>query len=133
MIKIGVVQIKNSIEIKENFNAIKKALSVFASTDADVILFPECALSGFSPKMKECTPDSIKDYLAEIKQWSMENKKTVILPTAFRDGKIYNTGFIFEGTKVQRFYKTALTESEQKFFSVPEHKTPKVFTVKGLL
>ncbi len=47
MIKVGVTQIKNSISIKDNFYSIMRALKHFQLTDTDLILFPECSLSGF--------------------------------------------------------------------------------------
>ncbi len=131
MIKIGVAQIKNSIDLGENFKNIKKCLDIFKASDADLILFPECALSGFSAKIGECTLDLISPYLDEIKNWSIENKKMVILPTALNEENIYNTGFVFQENQVERFYKIGLTESEKKFFSVPDNYNKKVYKLKG--
>lgn len=130
MIKIGIAQIKNSIEIEENFSSIMKALIKFQSTDTDLILFPECSLSGFSAKIKECTLDLIKDHLLEIENWSNKFNKYVVLPTALVDGKIYNSGFIFGNGEIERFYKLGLTKSEQNFFSIPELPSKKVFRIK---
>jgi predicted amidohydrolase len=132
MLKIGVTQIKNSANIEENYHTIQKALKVFESTDVDVILFPECALSGFTGKLNGCTLDLLDDYLTDIESWSKRNNKFVFLPTALvSEGKVFNTGFLFGNQKTQRFYKQGLTESELTFFSTPSEDSNKIFTIKG--
>ena len=131
MIRIGVAQIKNSIDLKENLKNVKKCLGIFQDTNADLVLFPECSLSGFSAKIGECSLDSMNSYLDELKLWSKLNKKMLILPTALREDKIYNTGFAFHNGTMERFYKVGLTESEKQFFSVPVGYKKKVFTLKG--
>ncbi len=131
MIKVGVAQIKNSIELSDNFQNIKKCLSIFQFSEVDIILFPECSLSGFSAKIGDCTFESISSYLNEISNWSRENDKTVILPTALREDKIYNTGFTFQSGKMDRFYKIGLTESEKKFFSIPDNYKKQVYELNG--
>lgn len=128
----GVSQIKNSTNIEQNFESIMRSLTWFQSTDAKIILFPECSLSGFSGKIKECTPELLAPYLEKVERWSFENNKVVILPTAIFDGDIYNTGFVFCQGQRSQFYKVGLTESEKKFFSLPKNSTQKVFEIDGL-
>lgn len=130
MIKIGVCQIKNSIEVESNFISIMQSLKIFQNTDTDIILFPECSLSGFSAKIKDCTLDLMSDYFAKIEKWSKDHNKYVVLPTALDDGKIYNTGFVFGGIDREQFYKIVFSESEKKFFSTLEKNTKKIFSIK---
>ncbi len=40
-----------------------KCLTHFEEKEIDLILFPECSLSGFSSKIKDCTIDLITPYL----------------------------------------------------------------------
>ena len=139
MIHITVSQMKNSIELEKNFSSILKTLALVENSNTDVVLFPECALSGFSSKMKECTPDRIKPYLDKVENWSRKTNKHIILPTALyvnqndnlNDNKIYNTGYIFGLNKREQFFKIGLTDSEKKFFSKPKIETSKVFRIKG--
>jgi len=70
MINIGVSQIKNSTKIEENFVSIQKSLQLFEQTDVDLIVFPECSLSGFSAKIGECTLDLVTEHLNSIDNWS---------------------------------------------------------------
>lgn len=133
MITIGVTQIKNSTSFEKNFNSIAASLDVFSETDVDLVLFPECSLSGFSANIKECTSEAIQSYIKKIEAWAKENNKAVILPTALmRDSLIFNTGFIFDEEGKQQFYKLGLTNSEKKFFSIPNEQTQKVFKVKDV-
>lgn len=131
MISIGVAQIKNTTSIIDNFLSIKSCLSLFEKSNADLVMFPECSLSGFSAKIAECTIDIISSYLDEIRDWSNRTGKAVLLPTALKEDVIYNTGFFFNQNDVKRFYKIGLTESEEKFFSIPEGYKKEIFEVKG--
>lgn len=131
MLNIAIVQIKNSTNKEENFKTIMGFLKQLETEEVDLILFPECALSGFSGKITECTLENLESYLVQIQHWTKLHNKSVVLPTAIVEDKIYNSGFYFNQGERQRFYKLGLTESELKFFSVPEIPTPKTFHCKG--
>ncbi len=132
MLKIGPVQIPNSTEIEENFLQIEKCLQFYASTKVDVILFPECGLSGFSAQIKNCTLERLLPYLERIQHWSNEQDTVVILPTAIHnDGLNFNTGFIFQQNQREQFFKIGLTDGEKIFFSLPENQSKKIFTIKN--
>lgn len=133
VISIGVAQIANSLEVEKNFQSIRGFLNRFKSEQVDLVVFPECSLSGFSAKMKECTANTLRPYLDQIQKWSADSGVQVILPTAFVDEqKIYNSGFLFKENSRQQFYKLGLTDSEKKFFSIPEIENQKVFELNGL-
>ncbi len=107
-------------------------LDLFKNAGVDLIVFPECALSGFSSKMKESTPELSRPFLAEIQSWSNENNVQIVLPTAiFENNKIFNSGFIFNKNLKMQFYKIGLTDSEKSFFSVPENLLTKNFDING--
>jgi predicted amidohydrolase len=132
MLKIGVAQIKNSGNIEENFNTIQNALCLFEKTEVDLVLFPECSLSGFTGKLNCCTIDGLSSYLSKVEAWSLKNKKHVFLPSAIiEDDKVFNSGFFFGEEQAQNFFKQGLTDSEKTFFSLPSVESKKVFEVKG--
>lgn len=129
-IKVGIAQIQNSTDIEQNFSQIMSLLLSFENTGVSLILFPECSLSGFTTKMKECSKETLTPYLNAIKNWSEKKNINVVLPTAFVDkGSVYNSGFWIKGNEHIEFYKLGLTESEKKFFSTPNQCTRKVFSV----
>ncbi len=53
MLSVGIAQIPNSTDISKNFENIYDLLKQFEKTKVDVVLFPECTLSGFTSKMRE--------------------------------------------------------------------------------
>lgn len=69
MITIGIGQIANSTNVAENFESIKSLLSRFKDEDVNLVLFPECSLSGFTARMKECTRSALQPFLDDIQQW----------------------------------------------------------------
>lgn len=131
MIKVAVVQIQNSNDYQSNFNQIFGFLKSLEQKEIDLVLFPECSLSGFTAKMKDCTLDILEDYFKKIEDWSSLNNKAVILPTAIVEDKIYNSGYVFSKGTRSRFYKHGLTESEKKFFSVPDEVSSKIYSLNG--
>jgi predicted amidohydrolase len=132
MLKIGVAQTQNSIEIEENFTSIASFLKCFEKTDVQLVVFPECALSGFSAKIKECSIDRLHPHLESVRHWSLRTGIQVVLPTAiFEQGQVYNSGFWIHGNEIRRFQKLGLTESEERFFSVAPDNRQKVFEVNG--
>lgn len=80
--------------------------------------------------MKECTSHLLQPYIEQIQKWSADSGIQVILPTAIvEDQKVYNSGFWFKNNSRTQFYKLGLTDSEKKFFSIPDHQTQKVFEI----
>lgn len=131
MISIGIAQTPNTADVEKNFNSIMELLSRFKNANVDLVLFPECSLSGFTAKMRDCSRSVLRPYLDAIQNWTNQTNIEVILPTAFHeDNKVYNSGFWFKVGGVSTFYKIGLTESEKKFFSVPTNDNKKVFEIK---
>lgn len=131
-LNIGVAQIANSTDLEKNFKSIDGFLSLFEKEKVDVVLFPECSLSGFSSKIKECSLEVLGPYLDKIHAWSKRTGVHTVLPTAFvKEGRVYNSGYWFHKEGSHQFYKMGLTESEKPFFSTPTKEDPKVISVKN--
>lgn len=132
MLSVGIAQIPNSADISKNFENICGLLEKFKKTDVDVILFPECSLSGFTSKMRECSKEALVPYILKMQNWVNQTGIEVVLPTArVENEKIFNSGYWFKENENQRFYKTGLTDSEKNFFSLPSDLSPKVFHLKN--
>lgn len=131
MLSVGIAQIPNSVDVSKNFETIYGHLRQFEKENVDVVLFPECSLSGFSSTMREATESVLEPYLNKIQSWVDETGIEVVLPTAIAEnGKVYNSGYWIKNNQRQRFHKIGLTDSEKSFFSVPENLGPKVFQIK---
>jgi predicted amidohydrolase len=131
-INIGIAQIRNTASLEENHQTILKCLERFKEKRIDLVVFPECGLSGFTAKMQACTQDILNPIIADLAKWSSENRICLILPTAVtdRDGKIFNSGFFINGYKTETFYKLGLTQSEKGFFSVPSNYKKEIYEHK---
>lgn len=133
MLSIGVAQIRNSTEVQKNFDSIIGFLNKFKNEDVDIVLFPECALSGCSANMKICTREFLSKYLSSVQTWVNDTGINVILPTAIvENGKVYNSVFLFRPGSSQEFFKVGLTPSEMKFFSVPADASKKILEINGI-
>lgn len=131
--KIASVQIPNSLRVEENFNQILISLKSALREGCELVVFPECSLSGFSSEMKKCSMGFLEPFLNQIREISLQENVTVVLPSAYVEmRKIYNAIFIFDSNQMSIQYKIGLTESEQRFFSVPENAHSKIFTTKGI-
>lgn len=131
--RIASVQMPNSLRIEDNFNSVMNALGTVIKARCDLVVFPECSLSGFTSEMKKCSMDFLSSFLDQVKEMSFQNDLTVVLPSAYvKDEKVYYAIFIFDSNKLTIQYKIGLTESEKRFFSIPEKSSSKVFTAKGI-
>lgn len=132
MIKIGVAQIQNSTDVEANFENIKKFLTLFQEHKVDLVMFPECAISGFSAKTDENLDQKVDSILKYLIDFSTKHDVHIIAPTVLKeDAVFYNSGFhVFKG-RANRFYKIGLTPSEQLHFSKPVEDTPKVLDING--
>ena len=132
-LKVGIAQTPNTTSLEKNFASIASFLKRFEARGVELILFPECSLSGFSSKMKDCNREVLNPYLTQIQTWTDRSGIEVVLPTAIvENGQVFNSGFWFKRGNALQFYKTGLTDSEKKFFSVPNASVSKVFELKGI-
>lgn len=131
MLSIGVAQTRNSTDVHRNYESILGYLKKFENENVDLVLFPECSLSGCSAKMKTCTREFISDFLDSIQSWVNETGIHVVLPTAIVENeKVYNSAFWIRKGASEQLYKVGLTPSEIKFFSIPQNVPKKIIEVK---
>jgi predicted amidohydrolase len=132
IIHAGIAQIPNSSDLDRNFRTIFSMLERFEHTEVRLVVFPECSLSGFTAQMQTCTPVRLEPYFLQIETWVAKSGIEVVLPTAISDnGRIFNSGRWFRAHGRTPFFKIGLTESEKKYFSIPEDTHPKVFVSNG--
>jgi predicted amidohydrolase len=98
MLRVGAAQTRNSTDLEANYSSISSFLDRFERKKADLVLFPECSLSGFSAKISECSLETLNPFLYLVDQWSKRTGIHVVLPTAIAEHKkVYNSGFWFGG------------------------------------
>ena len=132
--KFATYQFGVSGNIEKNFEVIKSAIEKAANQDVDVIIFPECALSGYPsrdyPSTKDVDFKSITDKVIEMKELSDRFSIGILVGTAAQDDKVYNrVYFIAPGRPFQWYDKRALGGKDEKNFSAGSSSG--VFEYKG--
>lgn len=132
--KIGILQIDISKDINENIAKISKMI---LDNNADIFLLPELSDRGYLYSNREeifsITTELEKNLLInKLKNITLENKKSVIVGVAEKDGdKIYNSAIVIDkGNLIGTYRKIHLTEFEKNFFEAG--KENKIFEIQGV-
>ncbi|MBL7698272.1 MAG: carbon-nitrogen hydrolase family protein [Chitinophagaceae bacterium] len=129
-LKVAATQFPVSGNIKENANYIKKFMREAASNGANIIQFPEAALSGYPPvdvsTFKNYDWDLLRTETKEIMALAGELHMWVVLGSAHfisENEKPLNCLYIIsdEGKIVDRYDKSMLTDGDLKYFTPGNH------------
>lgn len=132
-LKIGAAQLPNATDIEENVRRLEAAMRELAELGVRLVLFPECYLTGFSAKLQGSRPELLDPYIDRARAFATELGIVAVLPTAYEvePGWIENRGYWIGSGYDERFAKTGLTESEQRFFSKPACAGARVIELDG--
>lgn len=122
--KIGAYQFAVTSNIKYNLETIKKAVMQAVQAGVKLLVFPECALTGYPPRDIENSASVKFDELAfayeQIQKLADEKVIHIICGTITReDDKYYNSAVIFIPDREKIFYhKRALWGWDKDNFSI---------------
>jgi len=129
MLRIGVAQIDNHFQYEKNLAAIERAIAIHASAKStDLLLFPECAVSGYNTGLAKVDVDELQTSLSRIRDFSRRHSMPLALPTPRPDGqgKYFNSVMLTDGQGqiVNRFDKAGLHRGEERLFipGLPHHR-----------
>jgi len=112
---VASVQMRSSENLTENTNRISAYIKQCAAEGARVVIFPECALSGYFEKViKELTSDQINFAEQMVIGACREARVYAIVGMPYREGeKLYNSAIVIspEGEVIERYHKIQLAES----------------------
>jgi predicted amidohydrolase len=118
-LRVGAAQMKFRAAIAENLKSIGAAISKAARTNCDVVLFPECSVTGYNVDFSGINPLAIEAAIQIVAAMARENKINVILgsPTLAKR-KLHNSLIVIDrkGREVFRYHKIHLTARDAKFF-----------------
>lgn len=132
-LSIGSSQILNSIDVAQNLETILTSIKTHQTNGCDIALFPECALTGFTGKVKNTDFSKVSAACEKIQEQIDQGSMTALVPSAWKteDGKFLNAGFYFQPKHpLQQVFKEGLTESEEKFFTAGKNHS-RILEVKG--
>ena len=113
------MQMKFCAFVSDNIEKIIAFIRSAAAKGADVVLFPECALTGYNLDFRELDPQLIARGHAAVAAAARHARCHVLLgsPT-FRRGQLFNSLLVFDrrGREVFRYSKIHLTDRDEQFF-----------------
>lgn len=119
-LSIAVAQMKFRASPAENLSWITEVIHSCAKTGAEVILFPECAVTGYNCDFAAVSPSEIDDALQAIASTARAARCHVLVgsPT-FTNRKRYNSLVIFDrrGRTIFCYSKVHLTARDRRFFT----------------
>jgi predicted amidohydrolase len=105
---------RSSTDIDENTSRISSFIEKCARGGARVVIFPECALSGYSGKaVSILTKEKITEAEARVAETCRMNSVYAIIGLPWRDGsKLYNSASVInpDGKVIERYHKIQLAE-----------------------
>jgi len=119
-LRVAAVQVRFRRTIQESVERIVELIYSAARGGADVVLFPECAVTGYRRHFTELDPAAVEEGCAEVGRAAAKTCCNVLLgsPT-FLKGKWFNSLLVFNGRgrEVFRYSKIHLTEWDARFFT----------------
>ena len=119
-LRVAAVQMKFAPTIEENLAAIERLLAGAARRRAKVVLFPECATTGYGRDFSRIRPAEVRSALTAVGQLAARSGVNVLVGSpVFRRGKLYNCMVVFNnrGEVVHCYAKCHLHELDRACFT----------------
>ncbi len=119
-LRVAAVQMKFAARIEGNLAKIGRAAAEAARRRADVVLLPECALTGYGYDFSALRPAEVRRGLAAMGQIAARHRINLLAGSPlFRGRKLYNGLVVFDrgGHIVYGYAKCHLTPSDERYFA----------------
>ncbi len=119
-LRVAAVQMKFAPTVAGNLARIESALQRAARRGADVVLFPECATTGYACDFGALDRGEVRAALARVGEWAGEYRINVLLGSpAFAARSLLNCLVVFDrsGRETYRYAKCQLTAADRRWFT----------------
>lgn len=119
-LRIAAAQMVFAPAIEGNLYKIARAAAAAKRRKADVVLFPECAVTGYSCDFRNLKPAAVREALRETGAIAARHGMNLLVGTPLFNGrKLYNCLVVFDrsGRPVHCYAKCQLTASDRKIFT----------------
>jgi predicted amidohydrolase len=120
VLQTAAAQMKFRRTVPENVELIRRLIARAARSGSDVVLFPECALTGYNVDFHKLAPVEIENGLKLVAEAARAHRCHVLLgsPT-FARGRWFNSLLVFDrkGNETFRYHKIHLTPRDAEFFT----------------
>ena len=114
ILRVAAVQFRSSRDLADNVNRIAKQIRDAATNGARVVVFPECALSGyFEDVITNLSSAQLSGAAQQVARACREANIWAIIGTPYREEKrLFNSAFVIsaQGKIVERYHKIQLAE-----------------------
>lgn len=131
-LRIAAVQMKFRPTPQANLETILKYIDAASRDHAQVVLFPECAITGYRQDFSGLQPGPIDEACRVVATAARRCRMTVLVGApVFRRGRWYNALLVYDrrGRKVHEYAKIHLTRSDTRFFT--RGNAPALFPIPG--
>ena len=133
--RIAAYQFAVSGDINENYKEIEKAIYLAKKEDVQLIIFPECSLTGYPPRDiadPSCVDFGLVHTMCEkLRSIAGENGISFVIGTVFKEKEIYNRAMLFRPDGQIRIYdKRALWGWDRDNFAKGSHDG--IFEMEGI-
>jgi predicted amidohydrolase len=120
VLQISAAQLKFRQTLPENVELVRQLVAEAARAGSDVVLFPECALTGYNVDFRQFAPGEVEDGLRAVANAARAQRCNVLIgsPTFLR-GRRFNSLLFFDrqGRERFRYHKIHLTPRDATFFT----------------
>ena len=111
--RIGAYQFAISGDVNENYKEIEKAIYLAKHKDVQLLIFPECSLTGYPPRdisNSSCVNFNLVQSMCDrLQSVADQNDISFIVGTIFKEKEIYNRALLFQPNKqIKSYDKRAL-------------------------
>jgi predicted amidohydrolase len=85
-LRVGISQIPNTTDIRSNLATILQCIRLHASNGTDIVVFPECSLTGFSAEVRSLDFTKVDEAIQSIHLTIEQLKITVVVPSVLKRG-----------------------------------------------
>lgn len=112
-LRVAAVQLRSGRDLAENTTRICEQIRKVAADGVRVVVFPECALSGYHDEVTRLTAEQLAEAERRVAEACREAKVTAVVGSAWREGDaLYNSALVFDptGRVKERYHKVQLAE-----------------------
>ena len=134
--KIGAYQFAVTNNIKHNVEIIRKAITQAAQEGVDLLVFPECALTGYPPRDIESSSlvnfDELNLAYEQLQKLAIDHVIHIVVGTIMQENdKFYNSAVVFAPYQEKKIYhKRALWGWDRDNFDIGNRDG--IFDIEGL-
>ena len=120
LLQIAAAQLKFRRTFPENVEIIRRLIAKATRAGSDVVLFPECALTGYNVDFRKLARGEIENGLKAVSESARAHRCHVLIGSPiFARGRRFNSLLVFnrQGRETFRYHKIHLTPRDAEFFT----------------